>query len=248
MLQSTIWPHLNLVLFNRQEIDHPLPLTDHRAMHLLSVLHRRPGDSFDAGIINGPKGKGTLLELGPDHLSFTFSGTEEPPPVDPIALLIGLPRPQTARKILQETTTLGVAALHFVRTEKGEPSYADSNLWHSLEWRRHVTAGAAQAFCTQVPIVSHGQPLPEAIDLLPAGGNRIALDNYEAPTRFSDYQLADKLPTVVAFGAERGWSAKEREMLRNNGFTFAHLGPRVLRLETAVMAALVLLKAQRGSI
>ncbi|MFI5337188.1 MAG: RsmE family RNA methyltransferase [Opitutales bacterium] len=51
----------------------------------------------------------------------------------------------------------------------------------------------------------------------------------------------------MAFGPERGWSADERRQLRAAGFTFAHLGSRVLRLETAVVAALAVLKARRGA-
>jgi RsmE family RNA methyltransferase len=45
----------------------------------------------------------------------------------------------------------------------------------------------------------------------------------------------------LAVGAERGWSGDEREQLRANGFTLKHLGQRVLRVETAVVAALGIL-------
>ncbi|MBP7483295.1 MAG: RsmE family RNA methyltransferase, partial [Lacunisphaera sp.] len=51
---------------------------------------------------------------------------------------------------------------------------------------------------------------------------------------------------VLALGAERGWSAAERTLLRASGFTFTHLGERVLRTETACIAALTLLKAKLG--
>ena len=52
--------------------------------------------------------------------------------------------------------------------------------------------------------------------------------------------------TALAFGPERGWSNAERAALRGAGFSFGHLGPRVLRLETAVTAAVALMKAKRG--
>jgi RsmE family RNA methyltransferase len=102
-------------------------------------------------------------------------------------LLIGLPRPQTARKILQEATALGVSALHFVTTERGEPSYADSTLWSSGEWRRHLLTGAAQAFCTRIPEVSFGRKLSDVIAGLPPLATRVALDNYEAPVSLANY-------------------------------------------------------------
>ena len=54
-------------------------------------------------------------------------------------------------------------------------------------------------------------------------------------------------PTVtLALGPERGWSAAERNLLRSQGFTLVHLGTRVLRVETAVVAAVTLVRSARG--
>lgn len=237
---------MNLILFQADEIHRPLPCADARAQHLLTVLRRQPGATFDAGLINGPRGTGTLVSIGATHLELAFHWTAPATPPDPITLIIGLPRPQTARKILQAAATLGVAALHFVRCAKSEPSYAASTLWHTGEWERHLAAGAAQAFTTALPTLTHGQPFADLIRSLPAVPNRLALDNYEAPSPLSRCQLLVDTPLILAFGPERGWSADERARLREQQFTLAHLGPRVLRLETAVVAALAIVKAQRG--
>jgi RsmE family RNA methyltransferase len=176
-------------------------------------------------------------------LSFVWSA--EPPPLDPIVLIIGLPRPQTARDILRDATSLGVAAIHFVITEKGERNYAGSTLWTSGEWRRHVILGAEQAFDTRLPEITHGKTLIEAIAALPSATTRIALDNYEASGPLSAQQPSASA-VALAFGPERGWSNSERISLRESGFVFGHLGPRVLRLETAVTAAIALIKGRRG--
>src|SRR5450432_406299 len=100
LLPRTI--HVNIILFHPPEVELPLPRRDPRAVHLLAVLRRRPGDTFDAGLINGPRGKGTLLAINPDHLSLAFAWGAAPPPLGPVSLVIGLPRPQTARDILRE--------------------------------------------------------------------------------------------------------------------------------------------------
>ncbi len=157
---------------------------------------------------------------------------------------MGLPRPQTARDILRDATSLGVAALHFVRTDKAETAYASSSLWRSGAWRRCVINGAAQAFCTQLPEVTHGHNLDEILALLPAGAARLALDNYEASAHLSTFDLGGARRVVLALGAERGWSAAERDWLRAHGFALVHLGPRVLRTETACIAAVTLLQAR----
>jgi RsmE family RNA methyltransferase len=245
---------VNLVLFTPTELDRPLPRGDRRAIHLLRVLRRREGGTFDAGLVNGPRGKGTLATVGPDALTLTFAWGAEPPPLDPLVLIIGLPRPQTARDILRDATSLGVTAMHFIATEKGESSYAQSQLWTSDEWRRHLVIGAEQAFDTRLPEVTHGCSLMDVIGRLSEGVVRVALDNYESAIPLGQCKVATHCsrnpgspPAVVlAVGSERGWSAAERAGLRGSGFILAHLGPRVLRTETAVTAAIAVMKARRG--
>ena len=51
---------------------------------------------------------------------------------------------------------------------------------------------------------------------------------------------------TLALGPERGWSASERNLLRAQDFTLVHLGPRVLRVETAAVAGVTLARSARG--
>jgi RsmE family RNA methyltransferase len=235
---------VNIILFHPSEVEHPLARRDPRAVHLLDVLRRQVGDTFEAGVIDGPRGRGTVAEIGTDFLRLSFAWGESPPPLSLIHVIVGLPRPQTARDILRDVTTLGVAALHFVLTDKGESSYARSSLWKSNAWRECVINGAIQAFCTRLPQVTHGHTLAHSLAQLPPDAARLALDNYEAATALNQSNLAGCTSAVIALGAERGWSAAERELLRATGFHFVHLGPRVLRTETACIAAVTLLKAR----
>ena len=243
---------MNIIIFDQAEIERPLARSDPRATHLLDVLRRREGDTFDAGLVDGPRGKGTVVAIGAEALTLSFAWGAPPPPLDPITLIVGLPRPQTARKILQEATALGVAAMHFVATEKSEASYAHSTLWSSDEWRRQLIAGAEQAFDTRLPQITWTRSLAEVVAALPPTASRLALDHYEAATALSQCHLigdiapsAPPADAVLAFGPERGWSARDRAVLRANGFSLVHLGARVLRTETAVVAAVALVKARR---
>jgi RsmE family RNA methyltransferase len=246
---------VNLVLFETTEIGPPLSTKDPRATHILTVLRQREGDSFDVGLINGPRGKACLTTITPANLILQFSWGDPPPPLPPLFLLIGLPRPQTARKILQEATTLGVSAIHFVKAERAERSYARSTLWSSGEWRRHLYAGASQAFCTRLPDVSYDLELNVAIARTPSNATRLALDNYESPTHLAaaikpgatpNISPSTTQPVVLAIGSERGWTSRERDLLRAENFTLAHLGPRVLRTETACVAAIAIVKSGLG--
>jgi 16S rRNA (uracil1498-N3)-methyltransferase len=237
---------VNLILFSAEEVLQPLPRSDPRAVHLIEVLRRRPGDTFDCGLVNGPRGKGRLLAINADALQLAFQWGEPPPPAVSLTLLVGLPRPQTARDILRDATTLGVAALHFVLTEKSDPGYARSTLWTSDEWRRHLITGAEQAFDTRIPNVSHGRLLAEELAALPSGGTRLALDHYEAVQSLSTSNVTPDQPATLALGPERGWGAADRALLRGHGFTLVHLGSRVLRTETAVVTAIAFVRAKLG--
>jgi RsmE family RNA methyltransferase len=237
---------VNIVLFDHEETGRPLARADRRARHILEVLRRQAGDNFDAGLVNGPRGKASVLHIGAELIELSFSWETSVPPPEPITLIVGLARPQTARDILRDATTLGAAALHFVQTEKSDPNYAQSTLWSSGEWRRHVLAGAEQAFGTRIPEVHFGRSLEATLAGLASGISRVALDNYEATTSLSTLRFSPA--AALALGGERGWSGGDRQMLRNHGFTLASLGSRVLRTETAVVAALALARARMGLI
>jgi RsmE family RNA methyltransferase len=231
---------MNIVLFESDEIGQPLVLSDERAKHILGVLGRQKSDTFDAGVIDGKRGKATVDSIGTESISLSFDLQHEEPYLYPIDLIVGLSRPQTNRKILQEATSMGVRSLSFVTTERGEASYATSKLWTTREWRRHVVAGVVQAFTTRMPQVSFGISLKVALEARANAEVKIALDNYEADLTLSEVDRGSGSIALV-LGSERGWSGAEREMLLEHHFQLAHLGPRPLRTETAVVAGIAVL-------
>ena len=157
--------------------------------------------------------------------------------------MVSFCRPQTCRKILQECTSLGVRSLTFFDTEKSEPSYKLSSLWTTGEAEKLLIRGAEQAFCTRLPELTLQDSLGSSIHRLTSVGNRIALDNYESTRQLkADYSM--ELPVTIAIGGERGWSKSERDSLREYEFVLTDLGPRVLRTETACIAAVSIIKSQ----
>jgi len=74
----------------------------------------------------------------------------------------------------------------------------------------------------------------------------VTLDNYEGIMPLHRVELPGDTPLTLAVGSERGWSSKERDLLRSAGYQLAGLGSRVLRAETATIAALAVIKAATG--
>ena len=186
---------MNLVLFEPDEITIPLPRTDPRARHVLEVLGRRRGDGFDAGIVDGPRGKARIDRIGDTDVRLSFTWEPEPPHLLPVALIVGLPRPPIAKRILRESTTLGIARLLFAATERGEASYLESRLWSREGYRRYLKEGAAQAFCTRLPAIELFSSLAACLEgvsgwFSPDSTARLlALDNYEAEEPLAEARI-----------------------------------------------------------
>ncbi|MDG1138060.1 MAG: RsmE family RNA methyltransferase [Opitutales bacterium] len=229
---------MNLLLLDQQVSFLHLDKTDPRSRHLERVLKVKPGDCIDLAVQNGPKGKGRVTDA--KNGSFTLEIEWLPlhaPDFYPISLVVGLARPQTCRKVLDQAASLGVRSFTFFGADKGEISYRQSNLWRGDEWKRKIQEGVAQAFASSIPTCSLLTNLDEALEKeKPAFG--IALDNYEASQPLSVAKREEEKEYVLCVGPERGWSDRERKLLRKYQYELFHLGPRVLRVETAVVAAL----------
>ena len=78
----------------------------------------------------------------------------------------------------------------------------------------------------------------------PRGAAAVALDNAGGAARFGACAL--HLPLVLALGPERGWTDADRDVLRRYHFIPCTLGTRILRVETACVAALSIAKSRLG--
>ena len=232
---------MNLVLITPDEAAAGLPADDARARHLRETVGLAVGGSFHVGIENGLRGIATITALAP-KLTFAVAWEKTPQARLPLTVLVGLPRPQTAKKVLHDLASLGAARIIFFESAKGDPGYLTSSLWKGGEWREHVLKGAEQACSPLVPEVTRVGSLAEALVGLDANAWKLALDPYEA-TGAPELSTSAKA-AVLAIGPERGFAETERATLRAAGFGFAHLGDRILRVEAAALVGGALMLAQ----
>jgi RsmE family RNA methyltransferase len=217
---------------------------DPRVLHIETILNQTVGDRLFVGIPQGLHGKAKIIEhtVNGMLLEVEWSGMPNAS-LAPLHLIMGLPRPQTARKILENTSALGIQSIAFVMSDKSDPNYRKSHLWHTDEWIMLLRKGAQQACQTTYPVVNHVDGLALGIESASFFDNKIALDVYESTHRFSSAYVGKK-PLTLAIGPERGWSDNERNLLRKHGFQLMHLGERVLRCETACIAAISIYLSQ----
>ena len=165
-----------------------------------------------------------------------------------ITLLQGVARGEKMDWILQKATELGVAGFLPVSSERSEvrldAGRAAKRLAH---WQGVVASACAQSGRARVPPVAAPVSLAGAMAMLPEGILRLTLD----PTADASVRgLADPPggEVVVAIGPEGGWSPRDREVLASAGFRGLRLGPRILRTETAGIAAISALQARFGDL
>jgi RsmE family RNA methyltransferase len=230
-----------LVLITPDEAATGLPSDDARARHLRETVGLAIGGSFHVGIENGLRGIATISALAP-KVTFSVAWEKSPQARLLLTVLVGLPRPQTAKKVLHDLASLGAARIIFFESAKGDPGYLTSSLWKDGEWREHVLKGTEQACSTLVPEVTRVGSLAEAIALVASDAWKVALDPYEA-TGAPELSTPAKA-AVLAIGPERGFAETERATLRAAGFGFAHLGDRILRVEAAALVGGALMLAQ----
>ena len=231
---------MNLVLITPAEATTGLPADDARARHLRETVGLDVGGAFHVGVENGLRGIATIVALAP-RLTFTVAWEKAAQTRLPLTVLVGLPRPQTAKKVLHDLASLGAARIIFFVAAKGDPGYLTSSLWKDGEWREHVIKGTEQACSTLVPEVTRVGSLAEAVALVAADAWKVALDPYEATG--TPEPSAPATAAVLAIGPERGFADEERATLRAAGFAFAHLGDRILRVEAAALVGGALLLA-----
>jgi len=235
---------MNVVLFDSDRRTQSMPVSDPRARHLLEVLGCRPGMQFRAGVVNGRFGVGTVVAVEPDRIRVALCWSAEPVAAPDITLIVGLPRPPSARKILYQGAALGCRAMHFVHTGLSDPNYARSKLWRDDEWRRHLLDGVQQSAATTMPEVTCGMALRAALERAAPGCTAVALDPQAGARRLG--AACVRLPLVLAVGPERGWSTEDLATLERHRVTVCTLGTRILRVETACVAAMAIVQARLG--
>jgi len=222
-------------------------LPDTASGHLLRVLRLREGDAcvlfngdghdYCARIIRADK-RGGEVEI----ISARSVHTESPLP---LYLLQAIARGEKMDLILQKATELGVSGIIPVMSERSEvkldAARAEKRLAH---WRQVIRSACEQSGRARLPGICPPLPLAQCSPQLPPTGARWWLDP-EGET-LNGIQPPATLPVVLAIGPEGGWSPRDRHMLAGLDFVGLRLGPRILRTETAGLAAIAVMQMRSG--
>jgi 16S rRNA (uracil1498-N3)-methyltransferase len=239
----------------RVHVDGPLAIGDDvvlpeaAAMHLTRVLRLQPGDGCVLFNGDGRDYAARIVSLGKRELRLRIDTAAIVDNESPLRIILvqGIARGDKMDWILQKATELGVQAFIPAASERSEVRLdrerADRRLVH---WRSIVIAACEQSGRARVPTVSAPKSLQDAVATLPAIP-RFLLDPQAQSSIATASQPADSA-CVLAVGPEGGWSPRDRALLTDADFSGLRLGPRVLRTETAGMAAIAALQGRFGDL
>lgn len=228
---------MNIILLKKEELGNPLLKGDVRFSHIREILRSKEGDVLKAGLLQGPFLELTLESIDSEKISYSYRElSQTPPPLYPLTLIIGIPRPPTARRLIKDLTTLGVGRLIFTGTDLNEKSYLTSKLWTKESYKDALIEGAQQGGTTQIPEVEKFYSLKKSLESLEDSSRGLFLEgNREFPLLDQWLNGNPGGAGTLALGPERGWTEREIAMLKEWGFQGISLGERILRTETAAL-------------
>lgn len=217
-------------------------------VHLTKVLRLRVGDALV--VFNGEGGEysAQVSDVGRRSATITveeFTDRSLESPLE-LVLLQGVSRGERMDYTVQKAVELGVSRIVPVMTERTTVNLkGDRQEKRREHWQAVVNSACEQSGRNRVPVVA---PITRFVDAIPELGESQGLKlvlHHRAETNLSTMP-APQGPVTLLIGPEGGLSAQEIEAAEAVGFVPLCLGPRVLRTETAALAALSVLQWQWG--
>jgi len=223
-----------------------IQLEEGAARHLTSALRMTAGQQLV--VFNGLGGEysGELVEAkkGVASVRITaFKDIDRESPL-PIHLAIGISRGERMDWIVQKATELGVTQITPLFSERCEVKLSGDRLHKkNRHWQQVAISACEQSQRNSVPQVNTPINLEQWLQLCKESLKLVLHQRTEK-------RLGDMTPTTdsiaLLIGPEGGLSEREIDRATDSGFLPLALGPRVLRTETAPLAAISILQAQWG--
>jgi len=230
------------------------------AAHLTKVLRARSGDELILFTGDGREFAGAIESIRGSRVTVAVSGAHGVDRESPLAVTLVqcVPRGDRMDFIVQKATELGVARIVPVLSQRSvvrlDPSQAESKAAH---WRAVAVNACEQCGRNRLPVIeapcqlirylgdSYGRSSERSNVHSGANGPRLL---FEPDLGSSGDALIVRAAVEIAIGPEGGFTAEEIEAFRVSGFRTVKLGPRVLRTETAALAAIAWLQSRFGDL
>lgn len=223
-------------------------LSGDAANHIARVLRLRPGDPLALFDGRGGEYEAKLTELQGAKVIVQVGEhrAQERESKLRITLLQGIARGDRMDTIVQKATELGVARIVPVMTERSVVKLSSHNAHKKhAHWLAIAIAACEQCGRNRLPELAQPQTVSDAVSRECEPNSRCLLLVPGAAATLAATARGSTSITLL-IGPEGGLSAMESEIAIRAGFTGCRIGPRILRTETASLAAIAALQAIAG--
>lgn len=224
-------------------------LTGPAAAHVSRVLRLRAGDAVTLFNGDGWEHPGVIAALRGDRVEVDLQARTPGLPDPPVAvtLLQGIARAERMDLVIQKATELGVVRILPILAERSVVRLDERQAARKLgHWRAIAVAACEQCGRSRLPVIEEPCGLAAAMAAVATVGQRLVL----APgaTDALAGLSADAGGVALLVGPEGGLTDAEESLAAAAGFLRRSLGPRILRTETAAIAAIAVLQASVGDL
>jgi 16S rRNA (uracil1498-N3)-methyltransferase len=223
-------------------------LSEQAGLHLTRVLRLEAGAPVTLFDGTGGEYEGTLERDGKKIRARVgaHSAIERESPLL-VTLIQGVARGERMDLIVQKATELGVTRIVPVFAQRSVVKVDASKGARKLEhWRSIAISACEQCGRNRVPEVAEPVALGDAVRSLEPGCARYLLAAGASETLATAVRRDAGKPVVLMIGPEGGLADAERNFADAHGFTACAMGPRILRTETAGLAALAIMQTVAG--
>lgn len=220
-------------------------LTGDQAEHLARVLRAEPGQIFDV-VANGFLHRAEIVEVQPGgaggkpEVRFVLHEELEADAALPVHLLLAIFRFDPMEWAIEKATELGVATITPILARRTEKHLALAAPKRVERWRKIAFEAAKQSRRTDVPEIAAPVALSSALDAETAPVRILLSETEQELSLATVLRSAEDGPVALAIGPEGGWTAEEMDLFSAKRWRGVTLGPRILRAETAAVAALAI--------
>ena len=220
-------------------------ITGKEAHHILNVMRLKVSDDVVVFDGTGREYAGIVKETGRKSLSVEIISTRNIShgQVRSIILIQSIPKKDKMDYIVEKATELGVNIIMPVMTGRTVPDWNESKRSGMAErWQKITEAAAKQCGRADIPQVLKITSFEEAVSNISANDLRLIAALEDKAVKLKDaLKDGSGIKTVIAIGPEGDFTAQEVRMAMDHGFKTVNLGPRVLKSDTAALAALAMI-------
>ncbi|MCK5505485.1 MAG: 16S rRNA (uracil(1498)-N(3))-methyltransferase, partial [Thermodesulfovibrionia bacterium] len=240
-----------------------ITITGDQARHLALVLRAQPGDTVTILDGSGLKYDCTILSVHKKEVTVEVTSRDPYSVESPVLITLaqGIPKGDKMDLIIQKSTELGVRKIIPLITERSQARHTNK----VERWQKIALSASRQSGRDRISEVENPSDFKEFLErshlplekgpACPVGRGKGGFFGIIFSEEFKDRNLKKVLTTfkdtkniILLIGPEGGFSREEIAAAVEKGFIEASLGPRILRTETAPIAAISIIQFELGDI